>query len=131
VTNDIISEAGAVINTLEIFSVMGAHDPPEGGDVGGGNRDEFVVIIPLADVLNDYSDDEPRSEVQEARLSLFCRGDFTPLRNKLSRALLRAGFDITDRHYVGWERSTHYRHYVIDIAKTYDFDQNEGQEGEI
>jgi hypothetical protein len=128
---DIISETGAVIDTLGLFSVMGVHDPPEGGDIGGGNRDEFVVIIPLVDLLDDYSDDEPRSEIQEARLSLFCKKDFAALKDRLSKALRRAGFDITDRRYIGWERSTHYHHYVIDVAKTYDFDQNEGQEGDI
>jgi hypothetical protein len=130
VTGDIVSEAGVVIDTLGIFSVMGAHDPPEYGDIGA-DKDEFVVIIPMGDILGEYSDDEPRVETQEARLSLFTRHDYTGIKTRLTKVLLNAGFDITDRRYIGWERSKHYHHYAIDVAKTYGFDQHDGQKGEI
>ena len=83
----------------------------------------YVVITPLSDTFALYTDDSPRHETQEARLSLFDKGSYTSIKNQIVRALLSAEFTITDRRYVGHEDDTGYHHYAIDVAKIYELEE--------
>ena len=69
----------------------------------------------------------PHADVQEARISLFTMANYMPLKNSIVEALLRGGFTITDRRYLGFETETGYHHYAIDAAKQYDFELEETQ----
>ena len=81
--------------------------------------DEYVVVTPLADTYELHADNLPEYEIQEARLSLFSRGNYLKRKKQLSKALLAADFTITDRRYIGHEDDTGYHHYAIDVAKLY------------
>jgi hypothetical protein len=97
--------------------------PVETGIFSGKAPDEYVVITPLLDIFEVHADDVPGLEVQEARLSLFCKGSYTRRKNQLAAALLNAKFTVTSRRYLGYENDTGYHHYVIDVAKEYELQE--------
>ena len=76
----------------------------------------FVVLTPLGDTLVLHSDNTPRMEVEEARVSIYVAGNYLPVRDLLTRALLKEDLTITSRAYVGSEPENGYHHYVIDVA---------------
>lgn len=80
---------------------------------------EYVIITPMADSFELYADNRPGLEVQEVRLSLYSKGNYLTVKNKIVRSLLSADFTITDRRYVGHEDDTGYHHYAIDVAKEF------------
>ena len=93
--------------------------PVETGVFSDEPPDEYVVVTPLADTYDLHADNLPGYETQEARLSLFSRGNYLKRKKQLSKALLAADFTITDRRYIGHEDDTGYHHYAIDVAKLY------------
>jgi len=93
--------------------------PVETGVFSDEPPDEYVVVTPLADTYELHADNLPGYETQEARLSLFSRGNYLKRKKQLSKALLAADFTITDRRYIGHEDDTGYHHYAIDVAKLY------------
>jgi len=103
--NSLISDLGLPVET-GVFS----DKPP----------DEYVVITPLADTFGLHADNRPQNETQEARLSLFSKGNYLRRKNEAVRALLAADFTITDRLYVGYEPDTAYHHYSVDVAQTFE-----------
>jgi hypothetical protein len=97
--------------------------PFETGEFSGKTPDEYVVIVPLADTFELHADNKPQTEVQEARLSLFCKGNYMRLRNKLTKVLLKTDFTITDRRYVGFEQDTKMHHYAIELSNLYELEE--------
>ena len=83
--------------------------------------DLYLVITPLTELFEVHGDNEPGYEIQEARLSLFTKGNYIKIKNEIVRTLLGANFTITDRRYISHEDDTSYHHYAIDVAKTYEF----------
>ena len=66
-----------------------------------------------------HADNAP-DETQEARLSLFSKGNYMQRKKQLCNALLAADFTVTDRRYIGHEDDTGFHHYAIDVAKLYE-----------
>ena len=97
--------------------------PLETGVFSEPAPDRYAVITPMVDTFELYTDNKPRHEIQEARISLFDKGSYTALKNQIVRILLEADFIITDRRYVGHEDDTGYHHYVIDVAKNYELEE--------
>ena len=105
---------------LELKTVIEAVGlPVETGVFSDEPPEEYVVVTPLADTYELHADNLPEYEIQEARLSLFSRGNYLKRKKQLSKALLAADFTITDRRYIGHEDDTGYHHYAIDVAKLY------------
>lgn len=94
----------------------------ETGVFSGVPPDEYLVITPMADVFELFADNRPQAETQEARLSLFARGNYTARKNQVVKALLDTGFTVTDRRYVGHEDDTGYHHYAVDVATSVTLD---------
>lgn len=84
--------------------------------------DKYIVIVPLADSFDLHADNTPSVDIQEVRLSLFCKGSYTKEKNAIVRTLLGADFTITDRRYIGYENDTGYFHYAVDVAKIYEME---------
>ena len=97
--------------------------PVETGVFSDEPPDEYVVVTPLADTYELHADNLPGYETQEARLSLFSKGNYLKRKGQLSNALLAADFVITDRRYIGHEDDTGYHHYAIDVAKLYGLEE--------
>ena len=114
---NILSELTALLETLDV--------PFETGHYSGIPPDEYAVIVPLTDRLELFADNQPHTDVQEARLSLYCRNNYMRLRNRLTKALLESDFTVTDRRYIGMEDDTKYHHYAIDVVKNYELGESE------
>ena len=99
--------------------VTGCGLPVETGVFSDGPPEEYVVITPLADTYELHADNLPEFETQEARLSLFTKGNYLKRKGQLTKALFTADFLITDRRYIGHEDDTGFHHYAIDVAKLY------------
>ena len=97
--------------------------PVETGVFTDPAPDTYLVLTPLSDSFDLHADDRPGINTQEVRLSLFTKGSYTTLKNRLVCALLGADFYITDRRYIGHEDDTGYHHYAIDAAKSYTWEE--------
>ncbi len=112
---NILEELVAVLTGLKIAF--------ETGHYSGVPPDEYVVIVPLADTFRLLADNMPQADVQEARLSIFSKGNYHALRNKLTKVLLQEDFTVTDRRYIGFEQDTKMHHYAIEVAKNYEVEE--------
>ena len=106
----------------ELNTLISPLVPLETGVFSAPAPDKYAVITPMVDTFELYTDDKPRHEIQEARISLFDKGSYTALKNQIVRLLLEADFIITDRRYIGHEDDTGYFHYAIDVAKNYELE---------
>ena len=106
----------------ELNTIISPLVPLETGVFSDPAPDNYAVITPMVDTFELYTDDKPRHEIQEARISLFDKGSYTAVKNQIVRILLDADFIITDRRYVGHEDDTGYHHYAIDVAKNYELE---------
>ena len=111
----ILLELNTLVNAVPL--------PVETGVFSGKAPDEYVVILPLSDIFEVHADNRPGYEVQEARLSLFIKGNYRLRKKQITTALLNADFTVTERRYIGHEDDTGYHHYVIDVAKNYGLEE--------
>ena len=109
---NILSDLNSILAGLSI--------PVETGVFTGKAPDEYVVITPLADTFPVHADNRPQIDVQEARLSLFSKGNYLNRKQQIVMALLDADFTVTARLYVGYENDTQYHNLCIDCAKQYE-----------
>ena len=93
--------------------------PVETGVFSGAAPEEYLVLTPLSDTFDLFGDNTPEIDVQEVRLSLFTKSNYTEVKNALVRLMLAADMTITDRRYIGHEDDTGYHNYAIDVAKFY------------
>jgi hypothetical protein len=109
-----LSELNTIISAIPL--------PVETGVFSGIAPDEYVVLTPLTDNFELHSDNRPGADVQEVRISLFAKGNYTARARQIVSALLAADFTITERRYVGHEDDTNYNNYAIDVAKTFELE---------
>ena len=105
--------------------LLGMDVPVETGVFTDEAPETYVVLTPLSDVFDLHTDDTPGMDVQEVRLSIFTKGSYTQLKNRIVRQLLAAGMTITDRRYIGFETDTRYHNYAVDTAKAYEYTMEE------
>ena len=84
--------------------------------------DKYIVIVPLNDTFGLTADNAPTYDVQEVRISLYCKGNYGADKNRIIRTLLSADLTITSRQYIGYENDTGYHHYVVDVANHYEME---------
>ena len=101
------------LNTI----VESAGLPVETGVFSKAAPDAYVVITPISEHFELFADNAPGMNIEEARLSLFSKKNYTQKKDLLVRMLLTAGFVVTDRRFIGREDDTNYFHAAIDIAK--------------
>ena len=110
--NSILKDVKAVLKQTNI--------PIETGIFSKKAPDEYLVITPMSDAFELFADNLPQHEIQEARLSLFSKGNYMERKNEVVGLLVAADFTISDRRYVGFERDTGFHHFSIDVAKEYE-----------
>lgn len=108
---NILSELNALISGLGIAVETGVFKTTA--------PDEYAVIVPLGDGFGYHADNTPQEDVQEARISIYSKGNYLTVKGKVVKALLGNEFSITDRRYIGLETETGYHHYVVDAQKIY------------
>ena len=111
----ILEELNTVLAALNI--------PIETGVFSGKASERYAVITPLSDTFDLHADNAPGVDIQEARISLFVKGNYTSLKNKLVRLLLQNDFTVTGRMYNGYETDTGYHHYTVDVARYYETEE--------
>lgn len=111
----ILSELNTLITSIPL--------PVETGVFSGKAPNEYVVLLPLSDIFEVHANNRPGYDVQEARISLFSKGNYQLRKKQITTALLNADFTITERRYIGHEDDTGYHHYAIDVAKTYGLEE--------
>ena len=97
--------------------------PVETGVFSDAAPDTYLVLTPLSDSFDLHADNRPGIDLQEVRLSLFCKENYTKIKNRLVKTTLNADMTITDRRYIGFETDTGYHHYAIDVAKLYGLEE--------
>ncbi len=110
----LLSELKTVMEGLDI--------PVETGVFKDTAPDRYTVLTPITDALSLFADNTPQHEVQEVRVSVYDKSNYTTLKNTLTRAFLAADITVTDRRYIGHEDGTGYYHYAIDVAKLYQWE---------
>lgn len=112
------------MNIFEEFNGVlgGLGIPVETGVFSGTAPDAYLVIVPLSDGFGYHADNTPHEDVQEARVSVYSKGNYIAIKNKIVKALVGAEFTITDRRYIGYETETGYHHYVVDAQKNYELE---------
>nr|DAK85091.1 MAG TPA: tail component [Caudoviricetes sp.] len=108
----ILSDLKTVLSKLNI--------PLETGSFKSSPPDEYIVLTPITDNLDLFSDNAPSVEVSEVRISLFSKTNYIKRKNQITKLLLESDFTITGRWYVEYEQDTGYHHYTIDAAKHYE-----------
>ena len=73
----------------ELNTLLSPIVPVETGVFSESAPNRYVVITPLADTFALYTDDSPRHETQEARLSLFDKGSYTATKPNCTRSAER------------------------------------------
>lgn len=106
----------------ELNTLLSPLLPIETGVFSDTAPEQYLVLTPLSDSFALHADNLPNAEIQEVRLSLFDKGSYTAMKNKIVRTLLNADITITDRRYIGHEDDTGYHHYAIDTAKNYELE---------
>lgn len=84
---------------------------------------EYLVLTPLTDTFDLHGNNTPGVDVQEVRISLFSKGNYTKRKNALIGAILAADITITARRYVGHDDDTGYHNYAIDVANYYELEE--------
>ena len=110
---NILEELNTIFDALEI--------PVETGVFSDKAPDEYAVVMPMGDNFGGYADNAPQYETQEARISLYSKGNYQKRKTQIVQALLDAEITVTDRRYIGHENDTGYHHYAVDAAKEYFF----------
>lgn len=111
----LLSELSAIAKKLKI--------PAQTSVYSGKAPDEYLVFNPLYDSFELHADNAPTADVQEVRISLFSKGNYTRTLSRLVKALLSADITVTARKYVGHEDDTGYHHYAVDTAKNYEMEE--------
>jgi len=81
--------------------------------------DVYVVITPIVDSYVLFASDHPEYDSQEVRISIYSKGSYVDIKNKILTTLQKEPFTITSRQYIGHEDNTGYHHYSIDVAMIY------------
>ena len=112
---------GSPVSMLEELNtiVESAGLPVETGVFSTTAPDEYVVITPISEHFELFSDNAPGMNIEEARLSLFSKGNYGAKKRQLVRLLLTAEYLVSERRYIGLEEDTGYHHFAIDVAKEY------------
>lgn len=100
-----------------ITLLLGLELAVETGIFSGVAPDEYVVVTPMGETFESFADNAPQYETQEARISLFSKGNYSKRKNQVVSTLLAADFTITDRRYIGHEDDTGYHHFSVDVAR--------------
>ena len=84
---------------------------------------EYIVIVPMIETFDYHADNKPQINVEEVRLSLFSKCNYTAMKNKIIKLLIDEDYTITNRQYIGYESDTGYYHYNIDVEKYYEMEE--------
>ena len=111
----LLSDLTAILAPLNI--------PIETGVFKDKAPDTYLVLVPMSDSFTLHADNAPGIDIQEVRISIYTKGNYSTLKNNIVQALLSADLTITGRNYIGYETDTGYHHYNVDVANYYEMEE--------
>lgn len=114
---NILSEVKELLSTLDV--------PVETGVYTSEAPEKYIVLVPLSDSYPISADDRPQSDAQELRISIYSKGNYLQTKNQITSKLISNYFYVTDRKYNGYDTDTGYYQYTIDVAKTYEIEEED------
>jgi hypothetical protein len=99
--------------------------PVETGVFTNEAPDRYLVVVPLIDEFENYADDLPLADIQEARISIYAKYNYQPIKDQIVRAVLAAGMSVTARQFIEYETETGYYHYNVDVVHCYNVEETE------
>ena len=93
-------------------------------DSTGKLPDSFLVINPQYEEFALHADDKPDFWKSTVELALFTKGNYLPLRDKLTRLLVKAEITITERRYIEMETDTGYHHYIFGLESIQNYEED-------
>lgn len=99
--------------------------PVETGVFKDNAPDKYIVLVPLNDTFALHGDNRPGADIEEVRLSFFCKGNYIADKKRIVKALLDADLTVTARLYNGYETETGYHHYTVDLAQYYEINEED------
>ena len=108
----LLEKLTSLITQLEI--------PVETGVFSCSAPNQYIVLVPLVSRYELYSDNLPQRDIDEVRVSVFSKSNYSSLKKELEKIFIENSLTITDRRYIGYEKETEYHHYIIDVAEDYD-----------
>ena len=111
----LLSDLTAILAPLNI--------PIETGIFKDKAPDTYLVLVPMSDSFSLHADNAPGIDIQEVRISIYTKGNYSTLKNNIVQALLSADLTITGRNYIGYETDTGYHHYNVDVANYYEMEE--------
>ena len=111
----LLSDLTAILAPLNI--------PIETGVFKDKAPDTYLVLVPMSDSFSLHADNVPGVDIQEVRISIYTKGNYSTLKNNIVQALLSADLTITGRNYIGYETDTGYHHYNVDVANYYEMEE--------
>ena len=108
-----------ILNELkEILDGLGI--PNETGRMSSAAPDTYCVLVPESeDSL--WADDVIDTDVEECMISLFAKGNYVNVKNRIIQKLVADGYTVTDRRYIEYEDDTGYFHYCITVEHPYPY----------
>ena len=101
----------------ELVEILSPILPTETSVFKGENADKYAVLTPLNDWFTMFADNKAEFIKEECRISLYIKGNYLAIKNKVIKLLLETDLDITEMKYIGLENDTGYHHYSIDVEK--------------
>lgn len=102
---DIITGLTSALSATGLPMAVGSYDTDE--------LDDYIVIMPGEEFVEDIADNKAITETTSADISLFQRGDYQANKNQIKTLLETAGYLITFCGYIGYEKTTKHHHYLI------------------
>lgn len=115
---NITSKIIAALAPLNIPDIaVGMYDAPIVNEIPQ-YPDKLIVITPLDERNDDIADNAPLTETSAADVNLYMRGNYQATKDQMKSLLETAGFYLTYRGYVAFEKDTGHHHYVITVEET-------------
>lgn len=111
---NIISKITTALSPLSAPVATGMYEAPEENGIPQ-YPDKYIVITPGVEQNEDIADDAPLTETTDADVNLYMRGNYQATKDQMKSLLESAGFYLSFRGYVGFEKDTGHHHYVITV----------------
>lgn len=111
---NIISKITAALAPLAAPVATGMYEAPVANGIPQ-YPDKYIVITPGEEQNEDIADDKPLTETTDADVNLYVRGNYQATKDQMRSLLESAGFYLSFRGYVAYEKDTGHHHYVITV----------------
>ena len=107
----------------ELMNIVSHHLPAETAVYNSTAEADYAVLTPLSDSFGYHADNLPKYDVQAVQISMYTKGNYRIIKNRIIRDLIAADITITGRRFIGYESDTGFYHYAIEVEKQYELEE--------